>query len=155
MTALVMFFFLSPNVDSHCEVPCGIYNDEMRFEMIMEHIQTIEKAIHEIEHLSQEQPLNYNQIVRWITNKEKHAEELQYIISRYFLAQRINPVDGKDKKAQEIYLKHLSLCHHILVMTMKTKQSLDHTNVEKLKSYVASFRESYFKAKNQQKEMNT
>lgn len=147
MTVFMMFFFLRPSVFPHCEVPCGIYNDEMRFEMILEHIKTIEKAIHEIEHLSKEQPLNFNQIVRWITNKEKHAEELQHIISQYFLTQRITPVEGNDEDARKVYMEHLSLCHHILVFTMKTKQSLDHSNVEKLKKYVVSFKDSYFKTK--------
>ena len=30
---------------SHCEIPCGIYDDAMRITMIQEHITTIEKSM--------------------------------------------------------------------------------------------------------------
>ena len=144
---LVMITLLKPAVFSHCEVPCGIYNDEMRFTMIEEHITTIKKAMKEIEHLSALQPFNFNQIVRWVTNKEKHAEDIQHIISQYFLTQRVKLVEKGDDKAHKIHTKHLSLCHEILVYTMKTKQTTDLSNVEKLKTAVKAFKDSYFKAK--------
>ena len=144
---LVMITLLKPAVFSHCEVPCGIYNDEMRFTMIEEHITTIEKAMKEIANLSGQQPTNFNQIVRWVTNKEKHAEDIQHIISQYFLTQRVKLVEKEDDKANKIRVEHLSLCHEILVYAMKTKQTTDLSNVEKLKSAVKIFKDSYFKAK--------
>lgn len=144
---LAMIALLKPSVFSHCEIPCGIYNDEMRFTMIEEHITTIEKAMKEIEHLSGLQPFNFNQIVRWVTTKEKHAEEIQHIISQYFLTQRVKLVEKEDDKAHKIRMEHLSLCHEILVYAMKTKQTTDLSNVEKLKSAVRVFKDSYFKAK--------
>lgn len=147
---LMMIVFSKVAVFSHCEIPCGIYNDEMRFTIIEEHITTIEKAMKEIEHLSGHQPFNFNQIVRWVNNKEKHAEEIQHIISKYFLTQRVKLVEKKDDKAHKIYSEHLSLCHEILVYAMKTKQTTDLSNVEKLKSAVKVFRKSYFKAKAKQ-----
>ncbi len=143
---LVMIALLKPTVFSHCEIPCGIYNDEVRFTMIEEHITTIEKAMKEIEHLSGPQLTNFNQIVRWITNKEKHAEEIQYIVSQYFLTQRVKLVEKGDDKAHKIRTKHLSLCHEILVYAMKTKQTTDLSNVEKLKAAVKAFKDSYLKA---------
>jgi len=144
---LVMIALLKPTVFSHCEIPCGIYNDEMRFTMIKEHITTIEKAIKEIANLSRQQPTNFNQIVRWVTNKEKHAEDIQHIISQYFLTQRVKLVEKGDDKAHKIRMEHLSLCHEILVHAMKTKQTTDFSNVENLKSAVKIFKDSYFKAK--------
>jgi len=147
---LVMIALLKPAVFSHCEIPCGIYNDEMRFTMIEEHIKTIEKAMKEVEHLSGHQPLNFNQIVRWVTNKEKHAEEIQHIMSQYFLTQRVKSVEKKDNNAHKIYLEHLSLCHEILVYAMKAKQTTDLSNVDKLKSAVKVFKKSYFKDKAKQ-----
>ncbi len=144
---LVMIALLKPGVFSHCEIPCGIYNDEMRFTMIEEHIKTIEKAMKEIVHLSEHQPSNFNQIVRWVTNKEKHAEEIQHIISQYFLTQRVKLVEKEDDKAHKIRTEHLSSCHEILFFAMKTKQTTDLSNVEKLKSAVKAFKDSYFKAK--------
>ena len=122
---LAMIALFKPAVFSHCEIPCGVYDDEMRFTMIKEHITTIEKAIKKIVNLSGQQPPNFNQIVRWVTNKEKHAEDIQHIISQYFLTQRVKLVEKEDDKANESRMGHLSLCHEILVYTMKTKQTTD------------------------------
>ncbi len=150
---LILFFFFSliilsrQAVFSHCEVPCGIYNDEMRFTMITEHIQTIEKAMQQINQLSKESPPNMNQTVRWIMNKEKHAEEIQHIISRYFLTQRIKTPASEDKQASEKYTKNLTACHQILVYAMKAKQSTDLNNVKMLKSHAAAFKNLYFDGK--------
>ena len=104
---LVMIALLKPAVFSHCEIPCGIYDDEMRFTMVEEHIKTIEKAMKEIANLSEHQPTNFNQIVRWVTNKEKHAEDIQHIISQYFLTQRVKLVEKENDKANKILMLHL------------------------------------------------
>ena len=55
---------------SHCEIPCGIYGDEMRFAMMKEDIATIEKSMKQIVELSKQASPNHNQIVRWVQNKE-------------------------------------------------------------------------------------
>ncbi len=34
-------FFAASYAAAHCEIPCGIYDDEMRINMIAEHITTI------------------------------------------------------------------------------------------------------------------
>jgi nickel superoxide dismutase len=142
---LTMLFLLKPVLFSHCEVPCGIYNDEMRFTMLEEHIATIEKAINQITTLSKESPQNMNQIVRWVMNKEKHAEEMQHIVSQYFMTQRLKLVDKSDAKASQALMTNLALCHEILVYAMKTKQSTDLDNVSKLKAAVHNFKASYLK----------
>ena len=40
------------SVQAHCQIPCGIYGDEMRFQMLEEHITTIEKSMKLIGELS-------------------------------------------------------------------------------------------------------
>ena len=150
-----MFLFLvftlivisRPALSSHCEVPCGIYNDEMRFTMLAEHIQTIEKAMQQIIQLSKDSPQNLNQTVRWIMNKEKHAEEIQHIIGQYFLTQRIKSPNSQDEHATKTYLEKLAHCHQIMVLAMKTKQTTDLNNVGKLKSRVTEFKKIYFEGK--------
>ena len=132
---------------SHCEIPCGIYNDKMRIQMIAEHITTIEKAIKQVQELSKENPKNFNQIVRWIVNKEKHAEEIQHIVSQYFLTQRIKLPDENDEEALTSYQKKLSLCHGLLVYAMKTKQTTDLIYSEKLKSLLHDFEHAFFAKK--------
>jgi len=94
---------------SHCQVPCGIYGDDTRFTLIAEHITTIEKSMNQIEALSKEQHPNWNQIVRWVVNKEDHADQLTEIVTFYFLAQRVKPADPKDKAASAKYVKQLTL----------------------------------------------
>ena len=136
---LAMLLLLKPAVHSHCEVPCGIYNDQMRFTMLEEHIATIEKAINQISVLSKENPQNMNQIVRWVMNKEKHAEEIQHIVSQYFMTQRIKPTN----KAYALQIRTL---HQMLIYAMKAKQTVDPKHVAELRGQVDDFAKLYFSA---------
>ena len=134
---------MNPILLAHCQVPCGIYDDPMRFKMIAEHITTIEKAMNMITELSKDPSLNCNQIVRWVTNKEKHAEELSDILCYYFLAQRIKPVSPEDEKAHDNHCKQLELIHHLVVFTMKAKQSTDLSIINKLRDLLSGFEKYY------------
>lgn len=140
----LMCLFCLPNVFPHCQIPCGIYNDEMRFTMMKEHIQTIEKSMKQIIELSKEPDKNANQLVRWVLNKEQHADELAQIVTYYFLTQRIKPVNEDDAVAFEDYLFKISLLHKMLVFSMKTKQTTDLNNVETLRSVLQDFHNAYF-----------
>ncbi len=130
-------------VQAHCEVPCGIYDDQMRVRMIHEHSATILKAMKQIKELSAEGDKNYNQIVRWVTNKEKHAEEIQEIVYQYFMTQRIKP---KDDDMREKYVTELTLLHRILIHAMKSKQGLDESHPAKIDELLHEFSDSYFAA---------
>lgn len=125
---------------SHCQMPCGIYDDEMRIGMINEHIATIEKSMNQIKELEKEGNQNYNQLVRWIVTKENHASEIQEIVSQYFMTQRIK-ADTKD------YEKKLGLLHQMLVYSMKCKQTTDLAHVKRLKDLVKEFQGLYFEKK--------
>lgn len=126
---------------THCQIPCGIYGDETRFTMMLEHCDTIEKSMNQIEELMENEQPNANQVVRWVTNKEQHADELTHIVTFYFLAQRIKPTEGDGK---EKYLSQLEMLHHMIVTAMKCKQTTDTENVDKLRELVGDFKESYF-----------
>jgi nickel superoxide dismutase len=140
---LVMAVLVTPIVYSHCQVPCGIYDDPARFNKISENTALVEKAMKTIEELSADPKKNMNQLVRWVNVKDQHADDTEQIITYYFMAQRIVPVDKKDAAVYEKYIKQLTLLHEMLVTSMKTKQSTDLANVEKLKNLLAEFRESY------------
>lgn len=143
---LVLVMVFASMVYSHCQIPCGIYGDPARFDVLAEHITTIEKSMKRITELSKQDRPNMNQIVRWVQNKEKHADELSHIVTYYFMAQRIKPVVKAEGKAYEEYVKKLALLHEMLVYVMKAKQTTDLSNVEKLKSLLAEFRTVYFQA---------
>lgn len=123
------------NVFAHCEIPCGIYDDEMRMSLIREHAGTIEKSMNQIIEL--EKGGNTNQLVRWVTNKEAHANEVQHIVTQYFMTQRIK-FDTAD------YDKKLAALHEMLVYAMKCKQTTDVTNVEMLRQAAERFHKLYF-----------
>ncbi|MGB2629874.1 MAG: superoxide dismutase [Ni] [Candidatus Omnitrophota bacterium] len=136
---IVFFIFLmsfSARSFPHCQVPCGIYNDEMRFDMMDEDIDTIEKCMKMIKELSEEKDKNFNQIVRWVNTKEHHAEKLSETITSYFLAQRLAPVNKKDKAAYNGYMSKLTLWHELLYYAMKAKQTTDLEYTEKMRTIV-------------------
>lgn len=143
---IVIFFVLiwaSAMVFSHCQIPCGIYGDPMRFDMIAEHITTIEKSMKEIKALSQDKNRNDNQLVRWIINKENHSDDLSEIVTEYFMKQRITPVDSNDNEHYKDYVNKITLLHKLSFYSMKCKQTTDLDNVAKLREYLKQFRTAY------------
>ena len=133
---IIVIFCLSSTAWAHCEIPCGIYDDAMRIELLREHVTTMEKSMNKIMELETNGPQETNQIVRWINNKEDHANKFQEIISQYFLTQRIK-LDADD------YTKKLTILHHMLIYAMKCKQTVDLDNIKKLNSLIDSFEEIY------------
>jgi nickel superoxide dismutase len=100
LIAAALFISLTAsNAFAHCQIPCGIYDDAARFALLEEHVTTVEKAMKKIEELSAAQSPNYNQIVRWVGNKEHHADEISEIVTYYFMAQRLKPVEKKNDEA--------------------------------------------------------
>jgi nickel superoxide dismutase len=137
ISGLSFFLLLVSQVFGHCEIPCGIYDDQMRINMLLENITTIEKSMNQIKELEKEESHNSNQLIRWVMNKEKHADKLQEIVTQYFMTQRIK-LDAKD------YDKKLGLLHRMLVYGMKCKQTTDLNNVTKLRELVKDFQTLYF-----------
>ncbi len=144
LTLFVSFFALAQTSYAHCEIPCGIYGDSLRIEQISEHITTLEKSMSQINELSKAGDKNYNQLVRWVVNKEDHAAKIQDIVSQYFMHQRIKPVDPTDVEAYAKYTNQLALLHQLLVFSMKAKQTTDLTVIEELRATLDKFAHSYF-----------
>ncbi|MPN55952.1 hypothetical protein SDC9_203636 [bioreactor metagenome] len=140
---LAIVAFAGYRIYAHCEIPCGIYDDPMRMKMIYEHIRTIGKSIHEIGHLEEETKPNANQLTRWIINKDNHADQLQEIVTQYFMTQRLKPT-APGEPGYDKYIKELTLLHGILVEAMKSKQTVDPATVKKMDQLAAEFEKSYF-----------
>ena len=134
ITFLIIFTVIA---SAHCEIPCGIYDDELRIKMISEHIATFEKSMNQIMKIEKEKHHNSNQFIRWVTNKEHHANEIQGIVTQYFMTQRIKP-DAKN------YEKKLALLHQMLINSMKCKQTTDLGHVNTLRKLVKDFKTLYF-----------
>jgi nickel superoxide dismutase len=136
--SVLIFCAFCVKASAHCEMPCGIYDDKMRINMIDEHIVTIEKSMNKILKLGKKGQRNSNQLVRWIMNKERHADEIQDIVTQYFMTQRI-------KTGRNNYTKTLGLLHQMLVYSMKCKQTTDLAHIKNLKQLVKDFEGLYFK----------
>ena len=137
MIGSIFLLFPVSNVAAHCEIPCGIYDDELRTKLIYEHSVTIEKSMTKIVELKNQNPVTYNQLVRWINNKEDHAGKIQQIVAQYFMTQRIKPSDKN-------YNEKLTLLHKMLLSAMKCKQTTDLSHVNTLRSLLKEFESLYF-----------
>lgn len=134
-------FAVPMQLSAHCQVPCGIFDDQNVIDAMGIDVVTIEKAAQQIVELSKDPSANAQQIVRWTTNKESHAQSIQDKVLNYFLAQRLKlPEADADK---EMYSKKLVIAHEVIVAAMKCKQSTDPATVAKLKELMETFGEMF------------
>ena len=126
-----------PKAEAHCEVPCGIFHDQQRFEAMLENHETIAKSMKLINELaSKEDAQSKNQLARWVAQKEAHAQKTQDTIASYFMAQRIKTKDPK-------YVEKLTGAHAVMVAAMKSKQSVDAAVGDALKESILAFHKVY------------
>ena len=122
---------------AHCEVPCGIYDDQLRFQQMLEDAATIEKAMGQIGELAEKHGAQeLNQLVRWVDTKEHHATATQQVIAQYFMTQRIKTKD-------QTYIKRLTAAHAVLQAAMKCKQTTDPANAKALRKTILAFHKIY------------
>ena len=75
--------------------------------------------------------LALNQATRWVTTKEHHASHIIEVISEYFLTQRVKP-KAKGAEGHDQYLKMLVDHHAVMLVAMKTKQTVVPAEAKKL-----------------------
>jgi nickel superoxide dismutase len=123
---------------AHCQIPCGIYDDKRVFDELEEHVDTIKRSIEGLKDST-----SSHDTVRWVINKESHAQKIQDQIAEYFFAQRIKAA-AKDSANFESYQTSLELAHKIIVAAMKAKQSDEMKKAEALEAAVKAYRKHYF-----------
>lgn len=123
---------------AHCQVPCGIYGDQLRFEQLLEDEHTISKAQLQINELAggEMDAQSINQVARWVAAKEDHATKIQNTMAAYFLAQRI-------KSDNPSYVKQLTAAHGVIVAAMKCKQSADPATAKALEKSIFDLYRAY------------
>lgn len=120
----------SSTAHGHCQIPCGIYDDHARVISMLEDAATARKSVTLISELSgKTDPQSNNQIVRWVMNKETHAQNVISAISDYFLTQRV-------KSEQKDYVERLKKHHAVIVAAMKVKQTADMKTVDALEASI-------------------
>jgi nickel superoxide dismutase len=130
--------FIGADALGHCEIPCGIYGDRIRIDMIAEDIRTVENSMQQIKTLRETPEQNTNQLVRWVVNKEEHAHRVQKTVYQYFMNQRVKPAEKTDAKAYERYVTQSTLLSRMLLTSMECKQTTDETHVKELRSLLSS-----------------
>ena len=126
----------------HCQVPCGIYTDQLRFEQMLEDTKTIAKSITSVETIAQamkngeHSPTNFNQMTRWINTKEDHASKIQKTIADYFLTQRI-------KESNKDYTSQLITAHKVMVAAMICKQDAKPATAKALEKAIHDLYRAY------------
>ena len=137
LVGLLLALGFHGSVLAHCEVPCGIYGDQQRFESMLEDHTTIAKAMAQIQALAgKADAQSHNQLARWVANKESHATRIQHTIAQYFMAQRIKSKDPK-------YVDKLTKAHAVIVAAMKCKQTVDTIHADALRASILAFHEAY------------
>lgn len=127
---------------AHCQIPCGIYDDYARVQSMREDAATVEKSATLIADLAgKADAQSQNQLVRWVMNKEHHAQKIIATISDYFLTQRVKP-DQKD------YAERLSKHHAVIVAAMQAKQNADVKFANALKESIDALAAYYPEHKN-------
>lgn len=130
LIAILLLVAFSQLTYAHCQIPCGIYDDHARVQAMLEDAATVEKSIKLTSELSgKPDAQSQNQLVRWVMNKEKHAQNIISTISDYFLTQRV-------KSKQEDYAERLIKHHTVIVAAMKVKQNADLSYVKQLKASI-------------------
>jgi len=105
-------------LNAHCQMPCGIYHDEIAFDQIDQYIETMYKAISEINENKEQTPKDRTQLIRWVYQKEIQTDEAGALICTYFLQQKIKP-DADDTT------KKLICAHKLLFLLVQIKQNCD------------------------------
>lgn len=125
MMSLTRFFILSSiflmrtfSLDAHCQMPCGIYHDDMIYDQIDQYVETMFKAIHELEENKFATPSERSQFVRWVMVKEKESDETARLLTTYFLQQKVKPDEPETAK-------RLAIIQKLLFLTVQIKQHID------------------------------
>ena len=135
--AALLLSVSATSVQSHCQIPCGIYDDNARVVSMLEDVATIRKAVAQIAELAgKTDPQSQNQLVRWVVNKEQHAQRIIATIGDYFLTQRV-------KAKQEDYTERLQKHHAVIVAAMRAKQNANAEVVAELESAVEALAPYY------------
>ncbi|MGC6505684.1 MAG: superoxide dismutase [Ni] [Coraliomargaritaceae bacterium] len=117
LLSLILCLCWQQPLSAHCQVPCGIYGDHTRVQAMLEDAETVLKACRSMEEISgKTDTQSKQQFIRWVNNKESHAQKIIETIGDYFLTQRVKPT-------QADYAERLRAHHAVILTAMKAKQN--------------------------------
>ena len=132
---------LAATAATHCEIPCGIFDDHAQVEAMRLDAKTIQKANAQILELMNEamfaaDPVvtaqHANTMMRWVMVKEEHAKKIQHTVAWYFMTQRVKKPTEGGAEAMEKYHKQLAAFDGVATAAMKGAQSTEPSSAEEL-----------------------
>lgn len=136
LTLFVVLGLVPFTLSAHCQLPCGIYHDDLRFASLEEDVQTLYKAIAEIKANSTGSLEGNNQLVRSVNLKDEYADKIVHTMTFYFLQQRLKP-------GQKNLGSMLNSSFIILQLSAQIKASIEASLVDKLSQEITKFKELY------------
>lgn len=105
-------------IHAHCQMPCGIYHDQMVYDQIDQFVETVYKGISVMQESKFSSVKDKNEFMRWVIQKEKSCNDIAELITVYFLQQKIKPNESDTAK-------RLTSAHKLLFMLVAIKQNAD------------------------------
>lgn len=118
LTAFSALFLCNSGIYAHCQMPCGIYHDDMVYDIVDQYIETMYKGISVMTESKFSTPRERNEFIRWVNTKENSSDQVAEQILSYFLQQKIKP--GESDTA-----KKLESAHKLLFLLVQIKQNAD------------------------------
>lgn len=103
---------------AHCQMPCGIYHDDVVYDLIDQYVETMYKGISVLNNSKFSTVKEKNEFVRWVYEKETSSDQMAKLITEYFLQQKI-------KVGEQDTPKRLLAAHKLLFMLVTIKQNVD------------------------------
>lgn len=133
---ITIFICRTGSLIAHCQMPCGIYHDEMVFNQIDQYIETMYKGLTELKNNKFSTPVERNNFFRWVMLKETASNEMANLLTEYFLQQKIKP--GEPDTA-----KRLISVHKMLFELTAIKQNVDLKMIEDFADEWESFKQMF------------
>lgn len=102
----------------HCQMPCGIYHDDMVYDQIDQYVETMVKAVAKIKDNKASTPQERNELIRWVMTKDRLSDDTATLIMTFFLQQKIKPGESDTPKRVEA-------AHRLLFDIVAVKQLCD------------------------------
>lgn len=118
LSGLMVAFCYQASLGAHCQMPCGIYHDEMVFDQVDQYIETMVKGLTVLTDNKFNTLQDHNEFVRWIIQKDKASDEIAQVFLTYFLQQKIKP-------GEEDTTKRVLSAQKLLFLLVQIKQLVD------------------------------
>lgn len=114
------FVLFSSQLSAHCQMPCGIYDDQLVYDQVDQYYLTMYKAVSALKNSKFETLHDRNQYIRWVMLKNEESDTTAKILTTYFLQQKITPMAG-DADTQKL----VHSIHQLLFYLVIIKQNVD------------------------------